>query len=253
MGKSIIKNGLNKTFKKLGYQVTRIENANNLTLKKHTATLFEKFQIQCVIDIGACKGGYRNFLRNTVGYSGLIISFEPVKKNADILKNKYKNDPNWIIYNYALSDENATAEINITKSPDFSSFLEPDNSFVKNFKDVNTIIDTETVELKPLDSVIDSIKGDFSLNHTYLKIDTQGYDLKVLKGFRVSLPYIPALQTEVSLQHIYSGMPNFTDTFTYLKDASFDISGFFPIHLDSMQRVIEADCVMINSALNVEQ
>ncbi len=249
MGNSIIRTGLNKAFNQLGYKVTRVENANRPSLKKHTAALFEKFQIQCILDVGACMGGYRNFLRNTVGYTGLIISFEPVKKSAELLKNKYKNDLNWIIYNYALGDDNTTAEINITKNADFSSFLKPDNSLVKQFKDVNTIIDTEIVEVKTLDSVINSIKDKFSLNHTYLKIDTQGYDLKVIQGSRASLPYIPALQTEASLLHIYNGMPSLTDTYTYLKDATFDISGFFPIHLDSMHRVIEADLVMINSAL----
>ena len=231
MSTVIIKNRVKKAFNQFGYEVKRTENANrSSTLKKHLATLFDEFQIQCVLDVGACMGGFRDFVRNRVGYTGLIISFEPVKKNAELLKRKYKDDQHLIVYNFALGDENTTAEINVTKNSDFSSFLNPDNSLVKKFKDVNTVVDTEVVKVKTLDSIIDSIKDKCSLNHTYLKIDTQGYDLKVMQGSLMSLSHIPALQTEASLLPIYNCMPSFSDTYAFLKEASFDISGFFPIH-----------------------
>jgi hypothetical protein len=80
----------------------------------------------------------------------------------------------------------------------------------------------------------------------YLKIDTQGSDIEVLRGAGDSLPAVKALQTEASVIGIHKGMPQDIDTIRYLDERGFDITGLYPVSRDSALRLVEFDCVMIN-------
>ena len=70
----------------------------------------------------------------------------------------------------------------------------------------------------------------------YLKIDTQGFDIEVLRGAGDSLPAVRALQTEASVRRIYKGMPRYTETIRYLDERGLDITGLYPVSWDSAQR-----------------
>jgi hypothetical protein len=52
----------------------------------HLKSLFKILETTCVFDVGANTGQYGDFLRAQVGYQGLIVSFEPVSKAANILQ-----------------------------------------------------------------------------------------------------------------------------------------------------------------------
>jgi hypothetical protein len=71
-----------------------------------------------------------------------------------------------------------------------------------------------------------------------LKIDTQGYDLEVLKGAENTLQSIRALQLEASVRPIYEGMPGFREVLDYLMSRGFALSAmslcWFPIACASM-------------------
>lgn len=235
--------------RKFGYELIHQNSLKNLereTFHYHLKCLFKKLNIQCVLDVGANIGGYRNFLRNKVAYDGLILSFEPIKKNIEILKDLAKEDSSWFIYDFALGNGDTKKQINSMKQSCFSSFLEPDDSTVGWMKNI-TIQEKENVTIKKLDSIINLIKRDHLIGNTYLKMDTQGYDLEVIKGAENSLSEILALQTEVSMRKIYKNMPGFFDVYQILMKKGYDITGMFPVTRDSLLRVIEFDCVMINN------
>ena len=99
-----------------------------------------------------------------------------------------------------------------------------------------------------LDAVLPALKERLGFNRPYLKLDTQGFDLKVLQGARNSLGTMRALQTEASVIGIYKKMPGYPDIIRYLDDRGFDITGFYPVSRDSSLRLVEFDCVMINRA-----
>ena len=82
----IIKNSMEQFFRKFGYEIIPSWGLeHDAPLARHLATLFQKLNIRCVLDVGANIGQYREFLRHQVGYDGLIISFEPVRENVNIL------------------------------------------------------------------------------------------------------------------------------------------------------------------------
>jgi hypothetical protein len=76
-------------------------------------------------------------------------------------------------------------------------------------------------------------------------MDTQGWDLEVLKGATDSLKHVLALQSEIATQAIYVGMPMMRDSLDYLDQIGFAVSGLFPVNLDRTLRAVEFDCVAV--------
>ena len=56
-----------------------------------------------------------------------------------------------------------------------------------------------------------------------LKIDTQGYELEVIKGAKKIMPYIDCLLLEVSLTRLYEEQPLFEEILDYTSKNGFSI------------------------------
>ena len=218
----------------------------DLELSTHLRNLFNILDIQCVLDVGANKGQYRDFLRAHVGYKGLILSFEPASSLSESLIERSKTDPNWKIFPFALGSMDTELTFNVMATTQFSSFLTPDHSVVLDFTDKNIIDHKETVPVRQLDSLMDELKLNWPMNNIFLKLDTQGFDLEVIKGSEKTLGGIKALQSEVSILRIYAGMPDFMTSLNVFNENGFDISGMFVVSRDQHLRAIEFDAVMIN-------
>jgi FkbM family methyltransferase len=228
--------------RRLGYEVIPAWRVEGYAFAQHLARLFDHLAIDCVFDVGANKGQYRDFLRLAVGFNGPIISFEPVHATFESLSARAKSDPSWIVKNYALGDRDGKTEINVMASSSLTSFLEPDQSHLKLEK--NVILDKETVSIRRLDSLeneLDSVLG----KNCYLKLDTQGYDLQVCNGAGKFLERVMALQSEMSVIPIYQGMPSYIESLQYFNSVGFTLSGMFPVRLDSNLQLVEFDCVMV--------
>ncbi|MFY2859808.1 FkbM family methyltransferase [Mycobacterium sp. THU-M104] len=247
---------LNRLVDRLRYDVVivrpdRAEDARSDVLNKralahHLNRLFAQLDIDCVLDVGANRGQYRDFLRRSVGYEGWIISFEPVRRNVRIMEAAAARDPRWIVRGCALGRANGQRDINVMRSDDLSSFLTPDDSVVNQFREVNVVDRTESVEVKRLDAVLPELRASYPMRNVYLKMDTQGLDLEVIEGAGAELHGVGALQTELSVRPLYSGIPSYQDTLHTLENRGFSISTICPVSLDEAMRVIDLDCVMVN-------
>ena len=90
------------------------------------------------------------------------------------------------------------------------------------------------------------LKKKWPMQNLYLKLDTQGYDLEVIKGAENTLGEVRALQSEISILGIYSGMPDYLSSIKVFGEKGFDITGMFSVSRDKFLRVVEFDCVAIN-------
>ncbi len=214
-------------------------------LGNHLRRLLRELSVDCVLDVGANRGQYRAFLRDTVGYEGWIVSFEPLQQNVKILREEAKNDPRWIVYEFALGKQNGYLDINVMRSDEFSSFLTPDTSLVDDFRELNVVDRKESVEIKRLDEVVPGLRASKQIRNIYLKMDTQGFDLEVIEGAGAELTDICAVQTELSVRPIYAEMPNYREVLCLLESLGFAISGMYSVSLDPAMRVIEFDCVLV--------
>jgi hypothetical protein len=74
-------------------------------------------------------------------------------------------------------------------------------------------------------------------------MDTQGFDLEVLKGARQALPRILGLQSEVSVKPLYEYMPDLHEAITTMTGLGFELTGLFPVTREGLG-LIELDAVL---------
>jgi FkbM family methyltransferase len=204
--------------------------------------VFAKQQIGRVIDVGANEGQFYKFLRLEVGFTGQIVSFEPIPELAARLQEHSTKDPSWTVHACALGATAGELTLNVTARTAFSSFMLPlarDSSFSGN-----VVERTIRVTVSTLDEMF---PDPIALRHTYLKLDTQGFDLEVAKGGSVALGTIPALQTEVSFFALYDGMPNYQKSLSTFGQYGFHVSDFFVVAARPDGIACEFDCIMIRT------
>lgn len=213
------------------------------TINHFLWTLFEHYQINCVLDVGAHYGEYGQELRQK-GFQGHIFSFEPIQENFVKLAEVAQDDPKWHIFDFALGAQSTTIDINVSKATNFSSFHAPSEYGKQNFSSMH-VKTVESVQIKSLAEIFPSLLAQVSSPNIYLKLDTQGWDLEVLAGARDCLQDVVALQSELSLQPIYENMPDWRTALDRFQDSGFVPSAFFTVVRDEMLRLCEIDCVFV--------
>lgn len=216
------------------------------TLGNYLSRVFERLGVNCVLDVGAHFGEYGRFLRG-IGFAGLIISVEPVEASWEKLSRCAGRDGAWIVHHMALGPNEGLGELNLTEGSDFASFLDPNDYAREEFPGSSRVIGHEQVPIRRLDRLFDQCTSGIAEPRVYLKLDTQGYDLEVLKGADGCLDRIVALQSEVSVKPIYQGQPSLTDALARLDRLGFEVGGLYPVTRDREGRVVEFDCVAIRA------
>ena len=214
-------------------------------LALHLARMFETLSVDCVLDVGANVGQYRDMLRRMVGYRGRIVSYEPLQRNYDLLVARAASDPQWTIERCALGPRTGHADIHVTNSTLFSSFLRPDNAGAPEYGSMNQVSGVETVPTMTLDDAFRSVRERFGPKSVYLKMDTQGFDLTVARSGPEALAAIVALQSEASVVPLYAEMPGYAETLRFFEHEGFVLSGVFPVTVRQSLELLEFDCVMV--------
>jgi len=241
---SVIKSGVRRLLRPAGWEFRQYDP--DLTLDTYLWMLFDHYRINCVLDVGARHGDYGVLLRNN-GYRGHIVSFEPVSENFEILQARAAGDPTWTAHQVALGSCTGTAEINVGRGTNFSSFLRPSAYGLDTTPDITTER-IETVQVQRLDELFEEVMRHIAQPRVYLKMDTQGFDLEVLRGAERCLPRIAALQSELSLQPLYEEMTtNWLSALDEFRRAGYEVSALFAGYRDQRLRLSEMDCVMVRS------
>jgi len=218
-----VSQALRAMLRKIGYDLVRHEPENHPDIR--VRQLFKTFCINTVFDVGANRGQYAHFLRNDIGYRGTIISFEPLSSAFMSLSEKADKDPSWEAFNIALGDVQGEAEINIAGNSYSSSFLGMLPSHLKSAPD-SKYCGKEVIEIKTLDSIFDSLCG--KKNNIYMKIDTQGFEEKVLNGAQHSLHAIDTVQLEMSLVPLYEGEMIFNELYSLMSELGYSLAAIIP-------------------------
>ena len=237
-----LKNLIKRVIGHFGYDLVRLPHPGSCG--RHLQQILGDFDINLVCDVGARHGEYSSELRDH-GYRGWIASFEPVGENFQIITANRRGDSRWQGFNLALGSAPAKLKINVTAGSALSSFHKP-NAYAKSeFTEDAVITRTEEVDVMTLAAMLPELKKLVPDPRIYLKLDTQGFDLEVLKGAESVLPHIHALQSEVSIKPIYENMPPYDEAIAAFQSHGFELAGLYPVHADKSGAVIEFDCLMI--------
>jgi len=234
---------------KIGYDV-RSTKRSHLTLQQHLPKVLKSHKISTVIDVGANVGQFAMNLR-AGGFTGRIKSFEPIPFHAQKVAAHFAEDKNHEMYHCALGATPGTLELNVFKGSDLSSFLQPSIPSQKYFGSNVELMEKIRVPVCRLDQVEGVAQaGDKIL----LKMDTQGYDLKVFEGATKLIPSVEAILVECSAIALYEDAPNFVETLSVFVAAGFVPSGFFPICRDEASlALVEFDCVLVRRSTAANQ
>ncbi len=238
---------MNDRAKKLIYKLvtTKLSDTqlSELAFAGRLRRLFREHQIDTVLDVGANAGQFHDFLRKKVGFKGQIKSFEPVPELAAELVKKSESDMHWKIHACALGADIGQKNINVMTNTAFSSFRNP-IATGSHLDQSNKVEKTVQVSITTLDTQLMD-KG--NLSRTYLKLDTQGFDLEVLRGGGRVVKDMPALQTEISIRPFYSNMPTFAESIAAFEAQGFAVADLYLVAHDDAKRAMEFDCLMVRA------
>jgi 2-polyprenyl-3-methyl-5-hydroxy-6-metoxy-1,4-benzoquinol methylase len=105
-------------------KLTSPKLVNSISKYMYIRKLIDEFQISLILDVGANVGQFAMSMRE-LGYTGTLVSFEPVAAQFATLKAAAEGDPNWITLNCAAGVADETKSINVMSSSVFSSFNTP--------------------------------------------------------------------------------------------------------------------------------
>ena len=193
------------------------------------------------LDIGA-QGGFNSdnyFLKKYNQFFETIL-VDPLSDSLKKEKDKH------IIKKGFWSSEGSRELYILGNRPGSSSMYEPDKDSLKiyGFKDKEfhlfDVTKTETVECDTLSSCLNKIKIN---NLDYLKIDTQGAELEVLKGIGGYRPLL--IKCEVQLFPMYKNIPSWTEIVDLLSKLGYMISDWREIGSHVTRTPVEMDMIFI--------
>jgi FkbM family methyltransferase len=191
--------------------------------------LIRLLQIDLVVDVGGNRGQYAQLIRRRVGYSGALISIEPIPEAAADLRRVAAGDAQWAVVEAALGETAGRAALNVMHADTLSSLLEPSNAATDLLARDNTVARRVDVRVQTLDELLAAHPLAQGKQRIYLKLDVQGLELPVLRGAGAALARISALQAELSVIALYPGVAPYHEQMREIEALGFQLS-FVPAH-----------------------
>lgn len=228
---------LRKIFWRTGFDVCAFDAASNNLARKQE--IFRKFGINIVLDVGANEGQFGRHIRHDLDYKGRIISFEPLSSAFEKLQKSAASDSLWQVDKFALGDDERETTINIALNSVSSSILEMARTHLNSVPS-SRFVGTEKVRVKTLDSIFGEICS--TNDNVFLKIDTQGFENKVLQGAYRSLDRISTIQLELSLVELYRGEATFGEMFGQMRQKGYDLISIEPVYFGEIPgQILQVD------------
>ena len=220
----MIKKTIKKLSRSLGIDLKRYNIQTSEAAKMQRLLAYHN--IDLVFDVGANIGQYAKLLRE-LGYSGRIVSFEPLSSAYSQLKAVSEKDPLWeIAPQTAIGNQEGEIIINIAGNSQSSSALPMLDAHLESAPE-SAYSGSETVKLSRLDTLAkDYIKSE--TKSIFLKIDVQGLEKQVIEGATAILPLVKGIKLELSLVPLYEGQVLFKEMIDIIEKLGYELYGIEP-------------------------
>jgi FkbM family methyltransferase len=224
------------------FQVWRRGGVVNL-YKELNNSWFRDLNISTVLDIGA-NVGQSTITLNKLLPDAEIYAFEPIPECFASLNNKFENQSNVHPINLGIGDESGEITFEKNDYSQSSSFLKMSNIHKESFP-FTSKTELITVKIEKLDEVV----KEFHLQGEIMaKIDTQGYEDKVIVGGVDTLSRCKLIIIETSFYELYEKQPLFSSIYEQLTDIGFEYKGTLDsVFCPATRRVLQADSIFIQN------
>lgn len=195
-----------------------------------------------LLDVGANLGQFASESRQR-GFTGRIVSFEPLPDVFTRLAQAARSDARWDVRNEALGAETGRRPMHVANADASSSLLAPSNR-MEEFADFLTFDATAEVSVRRLDDVFGEVCQ--PNESVVMKVDTQGFERQVLEGGQASLGRIDAVQLELSFLPLYQGEPPVEVVLAWMRERGFAPAFVAPAYIERpSRRWLQADVLLV--------
>jgi FkbM family methyltransferase len=207
------------------------------------STLLARTKADMLVDVGANAGQYGRMMR-AMGWTGPILSVEPLSAPFARLTEARDGDAGWSAVQTALGEADGEAEINVAGNEAMSSsFLDMMDAHSDAAPDT-AYVGKERVTIRRLDEVVREAAP--QARRIYLKIDTQGFEDRVLAGATGILDRVVAMELEVSFTPLYAGQKLFSDIQALAESHGFDLAWIEPGFADETRmHLLQGDALFV--------
>jgi len=232
-----------RPLRKLGYDLVAARDVASPDVRMHW---IGRLGVDLVIDVGANLGQFVGWIRDR-GYRGPLISFEPQEAAFSSCKEAWVGDSNWWGYQTALGEEDGSSDFHVAGNSMSSSLLPMLESHVVALPE-SAIVSTGRVPVTRLDRITHhAITASKSI---FLKIDTQGYELPVLRGAKGLMDKVAFIEAELSIVPLYEGQVLMADMLTEIARLGFTMVWIEPGFSDQANaRLLQVDGLFVRTSL----
>jgi FkbM family methyltransferase len=219
MVKRIVKRGLQA----VGLTITRYNTPNLLKFVPDPADELKWINaagIRSVLDIGAHSGEMAQQFRSILP-DAIIHSFEPLPEPFKKLVNLMGDDARFSASQFALGDKTEHVEMRQHEFTQSSSLLQMSDRHREEFP-FTTNSEPVAIEVKRLDDVAERLPLKPNL---LVKIDTQGFEDRVIRGGEQTIKKALIVVIEVSFAKLYENQPLFGDIYDQMRSLGFAYGG----------------------------
>lgn len=166
-----------------------------------------------IIDVGAFEGNWSRMAR-AIWPESHIIMFEPNRSKKESMDKAAQQLKATTFTELLGAQDNASVAFNV---------MGTGSSVFAEYSPLDRVVEARS--LRRLDSILRSIEGP-----ALLKIDTQGYELEVLKGATALLKDVEAILLEVAVIGINEGAPLLHEVLPFMSNIGFVTYEIVEIH-----------------------
>jgi FkbM family methyltransferase len=205
---------------------------------EHSSAL-SQFVFDFVVDVGANKGQFTTFARRTFP-AARIVSFEPLEEPAIIFEALFREDHAIRLVRAAVSTWRGDLNMYVTEQNDSSSPLHVAAAQAEAFG--TKVVECRRVRCGRLSDFVG--RNEFGTNNL-LKIDTQGFELEVLKGCTELLDRFTVIYCELSFTELYEGQPLADEVICYLHGFGFRLAAIYNQMTGLDKKALQADMLFV--------
>ena len=133
------------------------------------------------------------------------------------------------------------------QSDQFSSLGTSNHDETDKFLDANRPVNVIRVKKETLEEVYVRLKNEHQFKSPFLKMDTQGFDVRVAKGGSKIISSFLGIQSELAVKKLYKESVDFREAISFYESLGFTLGALVPNNGGNFPDMVEIDCIMVNN------